>query len=93
MATARMAPLTEAFHPSDLQNRVQYVPNGKRRKRGVDLKKCELKELLQYSCDLKGPKNDPKSYVVCEPVLRLFRKYVTDLCLSERAREPELPRC
>jgi len=69
-----MAPLAEAFHPSDLQDRVQYVPNGKRRKPAVDLKKCELKELLQFSCDLKGPKSDPKSYVECEPMLRLFRK-------------------
>lgn len=73
-AARQMAPLTGTFHPSDLQDRVQYVANGKRRKPGVDLKTCELRQLLQYSCDLRGPKMNPKSKVVCEPVLRLFRK-------------------
>lgn len=42
----------------------------------MDLKKCELKELIQYECELDGPKQDPRSKVVCEPVLRLFRRYV-----------------
>lgn len=69
-----MAPLVESFGASQLSNRVQYVANGKRRKPPVDLKDCELKELLQYHCDLNGPKNDPKSVVICDPVLRLFRK-------------------
>lgn len=69
-----MAPLVESFPASQLASRIQYVPNGKRRKPPVDLKDCELKELLQYHCDLNGPKNDPKSVVECEPVMRLFRK-------------------
>ena len=69
-----MAPVVESFPASQLASRIQYVPNGKRRKPPVDLKDCELKELLQYHCDLNGPRNDPKSAVECEPVLRLFRK-------------------
>lgn len=69
-----MAPLVESFPASQLASRVQYVPNGKRRKPPVDLKDCQLKELIQYHCDLNGPRNDPKSVVECEPILRLFRK-------------------
>jgi hypothetical protein len=69
-----MAPMVESFPASQLESRIQYVPNGRRRKPPVDLKDCELKELLQYHCDLNGPPNDPRSRVVCEPILRLFRK-------------------
>lgn len=68
-----MAPLTPTFSPSILERQIQYLPDGKRRKQAVNLKECELKELLQYNCDLKDPKN-PTSKVYCEPVLRLFRK-------------------
>jgi len=71
-----MAPLVEAFRPARLQQHVQYHADGKMRKPPVDLKKCDLKELIQYECDLDGPKEDPRSKVVCEPVLRLFRQYV-----------------
>src|ERR1700712_3500676 len=56
---SRMAPLVEAFHPARLQQHVQYHPNGKARKPPVDLKQCELKELIQYECDLRGPKAHP----------------------------------
>lgn len=69
-----MAPLSEAFHPRELESRIQYVPNGKKRKKAVNLKNCELKELIQYNCNLTGPKSNPKSTVECEPLLRLFRK-------------------
>lgn len=71
-----MAPLVERFHPARLEEHVRYKPNGKIRKPPVDLKQCELKELIQYHCNLEGPKHDKRSKVVCEPVLRLFRKYV-----------------
>ncbi len=69
-----MAPPIETFHPARLQQQVQHYANGKVRKPPVDLKQCELKELLQYECDLRGPKEDPRSKIVCEPVLRLFRQ-------------------
>ena len=71
-----MAPLAEAFPPSRLEEHIQHLPSGKKRKPPVDLTKCELKEMVQYHCDLDGPREDPRSRVVCEPVLRLFRKYV-----------------
>lgn len=69
-----MAPIVEAFPPSRLQQHVQYKPDGKAQKPPVDLKQCELKEMIQYECELRGPKKDPRSKVVCEPLLRLFRQ-------------------
>nr|POE56252.1 hypothetical protein CFP56_50796 [Quercus suber] len=71
-----MAPHVEAFDASRLDHAIQQQPNGRRRKPPVDLQDCALKELLQYECDLNGPRNDPRTKVVCEPVLRLFRQYV-----------------
>lgn len=70
-----MAPLVENFLPSQLEQHLKYHPDGKLRKPAVDLKQCGLQELLQYHCDLDGPQADPTTRVVCEPVLRLFRKY------------------
>ena len=70
-----MAPPVEAFTPSQLAQRVQYKPDGKLRKPPFALARdCELMEMVQYACDLTGPRDDPKSQVVCEPVIRLFRK-------------------
>jgi hypothetical protein len=69
-----MAPLVESFHPRHLEERIQYTTDGKKRKQPVELKECELKEMIQYSCELDGPTGDPKSKVVCQPFLRLFRK-------------------
>ena len=69
-----MAPLIESFPPSRLQHHIQYTANGRPRKPPMELKDCALKELIQYECDLRGPKNNPRSRVVCEPVLRLFRR-------------------
>ena len=83
-----MAPLVEAFHPARLQQHVQYRVNGNIRKEPVDLKQCELRELIQYECNLKGPKDDPRSKVVCESVLRLFRK-----CVGNTVAAPVLGCC
>lgn len=69
-----MAPLVEAFHPSQLQSRVQSKPDGKKRKSTVDLKQCELRELIQYACDTRGDPHARDSRVFCDPVLRLFRQ-------------------
>lgn len=69
-----MAPLVESFPPSQLTERINLKPNGKPQKPPIDLEKCDLKEMIQYFCDLDGPKEDPRSKVVCSPVLRYFRK-------------------
>ncbi|RMZ03917.1 hypothetical protein D0860_06589 [Hortaea werneckii] len=72
-----MAPMVETFHPARLQQHAQYLPNGKARKPSVELKDCDLKELIQYECNLSGPRESPRSKIVCEPILKLFRQYVS----------------
>lgn len=71
-----MPPLVESFPPSELTAaRINKLPSGQTRKPPIsDLKECELKELIQYNCDLNGPKENLESRVRCEPVLRLFRQ-------------------
>jgi hypothetical protein len=69
-----MAPMIEAFHASELAERVKYKPDGQYHKPGINLKDCALKELLQYDCQLDGPQSSRSSKVVCKPLLRLFRK-------------------
>jgi len=69
-----MAPPVEAFPSWQLDTRVQFRADGKRRKTPVDLKDCQLKEMIQYACDLKGPLSNPRSVVECEPIVRLFRR-------------------
>ena len=69
-----MAPLIESFPARHLESKVQTKPDGKRQKPPVDLEKCELKEMVQYFCELDGPKEDPNSKIVCEPCLRMFRR-------------------
>jgi hypothetical protein len=70
-----MAPLVEAFDARELTSRTNNQPDGKTRKPQIsDLKNCDLKELLQYNCDLNGPTEDPRSQIICQPVLRLFRQ-------------------
>ena len=71
-----MAPLIESFPPSQLEWRVQQLPNGKRRKgEDIDLEKCELLEMVQYSC-VVAEKDGGQARVKCYSIERLFRKYV-----------------
>lgn len=69
-----MTPPVKAFPAWKLDTQLQELPNGKMRKEKVDLKSCELLEMVQYNCDLVGSKTNPKSKVVCEPIVRLFRR-------------------
>ena len=66
--------MIEAFRSSELERRVNKLPSGAARKPAVNINDCELKELIQYRCELAGKPEDPRAKVVCEPVLRLFRK-------------------
>ena len=71
-----MAPPIEAFPASELHFRVNVLPNGKRKKGGdFDLRKCELLELVQYSCHLEGNRKTREAVIQCEPVVKFFRKY------------------
>ncbi|KAI6821261.1 hypothetical protein KC332_g9340 [Hortaea werneckii] len=82
-----MAPMVETFHPARLQQHAQYLPNGKARKPSVELKDCELKELIQYECNLQGPRDSPRSKIVCEPVLKLFRQCANGLTVETTSWE------
>lgn len=70
-----MAPPIETFPASELLERINTLPNGRRRKGGdVDLSECELLELVQYSCHLKGNPKSRESIIQCEPIVKLFRR-------------------
>lgn len=73
-----MAPLSPAFATDDLPDRIQFVQKGfkeKRRKGGtVDLEKCALMELVQYSCNPPTDGIQAPGVVKCKPIVRLFRK-------------------
>jgi hypothetical protein len=73
-----MAPLVPVFSPTDLPDRVQFVQSGfreKRRKGGaVDLEKCQLMEIVQYSCNPPEEGIQAPGVVKCKPIVRLFRK-------------------
>ena len=80
-----MSPLVETFLASELADRVQVLPNGKRRKgEAVDLKKCELLELVQYACHLKGDASSPHAVIQCAPVAKLFRRSACILSFNTR---------
>jgi hypothetical protein len=66
-----MTPPIEVFPASQLPYRVMVTVDGKRRKGPtIDLlRDCELKEISQYKCY-----PDQRNRVVCEEVVRLFRK-------------------
>ncbi|KAF2169936.1 hypothetical protein M409DRAFT_19553 [Zasmidium cellare ATCC 36951] len=88
-----MPPLVEAFPASSLASRINHLPSGKTRKPAVsDLTKCELRELIQYHCDLEGPREDPKSRVVCQPFLRLFRQCANGMTVETTAWEGKYDR-
>ncbi|GAB7358805.1 hypothetical protein MBLNU230_g4029t1 [Neophaeotheca triangularis] len=82
-----MAPQVEAFHLALLEQRIKKLPSGNVRKNARPLKDCALKELIQYSCILEGPRGDPKTKVVCEPVLRLFRQCANGLTVETTSWE------
>ena len=70
-----MAPPIEAFPVSELEERVNVHSNGRRKKEGdIDLRKCELLELVQYECGLKVREKDRRAVIQCAPVIKLFRR-------------------
>ena len=71
-----MAPMIEAFPPWKLESRVNLTPQGKLLRKGerIELEKCKLRELVQFDCELRGPVGNPRSVVVCAPIVRMFRR-------------------
>lgn len=74
-----MAPLVPIFPTPSLPERVQILQTTtykeKRRKGGpIDLEKCALLEMLQYSCNPPAEGVPEPGVVRCKPVVRLFRR-------------------
>ena len=70
-----MAPPIEPFPASDLHRHINALPNGKRRKGGeIDLKKCDLMELVQYSCWAEQVVGQIGQTTKCRPVVKTFRR-------------------
>jgi hypothetical protein len=69
-----MTPPVESWPVRELEDRVLGNEKGRRRKGFAgDLGKCQLLELLQYSCEVERPVTR-ESRTRCWPVERLFRK-------------------
>ncbi|KAF2092232.1 hypothetical protein K490DRAFT_32528 [Saccharata proteae CBS 121410] len=81
-----MAPPVEAFMPSELEARIQYDTNGRRRKQPIELTKCKLLEMTQYACNLVNPR-DPRSSAQCEQLVRTFRRCANGLMVETTAWE------
>ena len=70
-----MSPPVESFPASQLPDRVQVTTRNRRRKKPIDLKGCELMEMVQYSCVVEKDKGGA-AVIKCEPLVRLFRRSV-----------------
>lgn len=79
-----MAPPVERWLASELPVRIQGNIFGQKRKpaagqRGdIDLEKCELLEMVQYSCIVEGATDAERhrkdARVMCTPIERWFRR-------------------
>ncbi|KAL2218363.1 hypothetical protein M432DRAFT_612713 [Thermoascus aurantiacus ATCC 26904] len=94
-----MAPLIPIFPTTALPERVQILQTTtfkeKRRKGGpIDLDKCALLEMLQYSCNPPHEGVPEPGVVRCRPVVRLFRRCAGGLTVEttawEKLREAEM---
>lgn len=74
-----MAPLVPIFATEDLPSRVQIIHRGfkekQRKGEPIDLHKCELMELVQYSCNPPEEGILAPGVVKCKPIVRLFRRF------------------
>ncbi|KAB8073123.1 hypothetical protein BDV29DRAFT_157924 [Aspergillus leporis] len=87
-----MAPLVPIFSADSLPDHVSIVRRNfqeRRRKGGpVELEKCKLLEMVQYSCNPPQDGIPPPGVVVCKPVVRLFRRCANGLTAETTAWEP-----
>ncbi|KAK2759939.1 hypothetical protein FQN54_002675 [Arachnomyces sp. PD_36] len=85
-----MAPLVEVWPASELPDRVQVVRSGfkdKRRKDPIDLEKCKLMEMVQYSCNPPTEPPPGPGVVHCKPIVRLFRRCAQGVTVETTAWE------
>ncbi|GAM41098.1 hypothetical protein TCE0_041f13962 [Talaromyces pinophilus] len=86
-----MAPLVPIFATEDLPSRVQIIHRGfkEKRRKGepIDLHKCELMELVQYSCNPPEEGILAPGVVKCKPIVRLFRRCAGGLTVETTSWE------
>ncbi|KAI0591463.1 Mitochondr-Som1 domain-containing protein [Pyrenophora tritici-repentis] len=56
-----MSPPLTMIHPSELEAAINVLPSGKPRKPPINLGDCELKELVQYKCNIQESKKEKDS--------------------------------
>ncbi|KAL3496732.1 hypothetical protein BJX62DRAFT_231936 [Aspergillus germanicus] len=88
-----MAPLVPFFSAGALPDHVNIVTKNfqeeKRRKGGaIELEKCKLLEMVQYSCNPPQDGIPQPGVVVCKPVVRLFRRCAGGLTVETTSWEP-----
>jgi hypothetical protein len=73
-----MAPLVPVFHAENLPDHVNTIQRNfqaKRRKGpAVNLKECQLLEMVQYSCNPPSEEIPQPGSITCQPITRLFRR-------------------
>ena len=78
-----MAPLVPVFPVSSLPEQVNFVTKNfqERRRKGppIELEKCQLLEMTQYSC---FPPEDKPGPAICTPLVRMFRRYDWMFCAT-----------
>lgn len=76
--TATMAPPTQSFSVDRLPDHVNTVQQDfqvkKRKGPQVELEKCPLFEMMQYSCNPPSGGMPERGQIICKPVVRLFRR-------------------
>ncbi|KAJ5884757.1 hypothetical protein N7495_009267 [Penicillium taxi] len=90
-----MAPLVPVFSVETLPDHVNTVQRNfvEKRRKGdqINLKECPLFEMVQYSCNPPNKPGPEAGVVLCDPVVRLFRRCAGGLTVEttswERIRE------
>ncbi|KAF1834767.1 hypothetical protein BDW02DRAFT_568734 [Decorospora gaudefroyi] len=72
-----MSPTIPTFTVSTLEAQITTRPTAKPTNPPIQLHDCELKELVQYKCNIQTKKGSSKGKnpdIVCEPVVRWLRR-------------------
>jgi hypothetical protein len=77
-----MGPPVSFFPAGELPERIQTTVRDRRRKDNVELEKCKLMEMLQYECVVENEGRTADSRILCQPIQRLFRRYVFHCSLA-----------